>query len=587
MRFFKKRNIIIAIILLIIITAVIFSQTSSKPKEISTASVTKGDLLQTIEPTGSIKSQTEIKLNFDTIGRISKIYVKVGDHVKAGQLLANLDSRNLDSAVEQARADLSKARGNLDAYLAGSTPEVIAQYEADVQKAEANLEKAKVDLDNLKASLEQNYKNAYANQLTNLQGSLTPLETSMTDMDTILGLENTYANDSLDKAITNLDNSSFHYANASKSFRTARNLISDFKTSVVNLDKNSDFILIDASSAKAKSALDAVGTALNDTWTVLDRIDVSNPNNEVTITTINSKKTIIDTDRAAITIKKGVVLSGEQAIGTAKLNYGLGSGSVAASQVAQYEANIKIYEAALISAQAALEAKKAPPRAVDRASYDAAVKAAEANLLNAEANRSKAFIYAPVDGIVTQKNNEVGETSSSGGAVLVMLADTNYEIEVNVSESDIAKVKLGQIADVTLDAFGENYIFKGKVTNIDPAETLISDVVYYKVKISLDKELSLSAGRGITQDYLDGIKAGMTANVTVLTNRKDDVLIIPERAIVEKDGKQVVRVLIDKKTQKIEEKEVSTGLRGNEGMIEIVSGLEPGQEVITFIKNGI
>lgn len=585
MRWLKKRNIIIGSLAVVVIGLIIASRFSVKPKEMSTAMVTKGKLVQSVDPSGSVKSKTEINLNFDTVGRIAKIYVKVGDKVTEKQLLANLESRNLDSAVEQARADLSRAKGNLASYMAGATSEIIAQYEADVQKAEANLRKAQIDLDNLKASLEQSYKNAYINQLTNLQGSITPLETSMTDMDSILGLENENANNDFDKAITNLDNSSSYYAAARSSFLTTRNFLNEFKSNLNSLDINSSFTLIEESTTKAKAALNAAGTALNNTWTVLDKIDTANPSNGISVTTINSKKIIIDTDRTSVTAKKTVVLGGEQNIATAKLNYGLEPGSVGASQLAQYEANIKIYEAALSSAQAALESKKAPPRQVDLESYQASVKAAEANLASTEANRSKAFIYAPVNGIITQKNNEVGETNSSSQSVLVMLAESDYEIEVNVAESDIAKVKVGQTVDVTLDAFGDERIFKGSVTMIDPAETLISDVVYYKVKISLNREENLNIDKNITVQEFDSIKAGMTANAVIFTDFRDSVLIAPERAIVAKDNKKIIRILVDKKKQKIEEREVITGLRGNDGMIEIISGINEGDEVVTFIKN--
>ena len=583
MRFLKKKNIIIIGIILLFIVLMIWRRSATPQQEITTAFVTKGNLVQTVEPSGSVKSKTEINLNFDTTGRISKIYVKVGDKVKEGQLLANLDSRNLDSTVGQAQADLAKAKGNLASYVAGATPEVIAQYGADVKKAQANLQKSQIDLDNLKASLEQSYKNSYTNQINNLQGALTPMETSMTDIDSVLGLENSFANDQFDQAIINLNNSSFYFVGSQRSFQTARAAINNFKISLNNLGSDT-FSLVDLATDKAKAALEAVGLALNDTWMVLDKIDTANPINNISSSVVNAKKTVIDTDRAAVTAKKTVVLSGEQSIASAKLNYGFETGSVAASQVAQYEATIKIYEAALSASQAALDAKLAPPRQVDLEAYEATVKASMASLAAAEANRSKAFIYAPVDGIITQKNNEVGETSSSVSPALVMLADSDYEIEVNVSESDIAKVKLGQTVDITLDAFGDDHIFKGKVMMIDPAETLISDVVYYKVKVSIDREESLKTGQNITEQHLQDIKAGMTASVTVFTNQKDGILMIPERAVITTDSKKVVRVLVDKKKQKIVEKEVTVGLRGDDGMAEVISGLNEGEEIVTFIK---
>lgn len=585
MKLINKRNIIIVfIIAAVIIGGIIWKQKSQPVGEIVTTKVQRGQLIQTVEPSGSVKSKSEINLNFDMVGRIASLAVKVGDKVRAGQLLARLDAKNLDAAVNQAAADLAKARGNLAAYEAGATPETIAQYEADAQKAEANLAKAQADLANLKAGLKQTFDNSYINQINTLQGSITSLETAMTDMDTVLGIENAAANDTFDKAIITLDNSSFYYSQAKTGFNNARLKLNEAKTAVQTLIASSANTEVDAATTKIKASLDAVATALSSTWTVLDKLDVNAPNHNLTISQVTTKKTTLDTDRAAVTTKKTSVLSGEQTMATARLNYEGGTGSAVSSQVAQYEANVKIYEAALSSAQAALAAKKAPPREVDLQSYHAAIQATEASLSSAIANRNKAFIYAPTAGIITKKNNEVGESNSTALPVLTMMPVSDYEIEVNVSEADITKIKIGQNANVTLDAYSDDHIFKGKVTIIDPTETLISDVVYYKVKVILDPAETLKSGRLVTEADIKGIKAGMTANVTIFTNQRDNVLMIPERAIEEKSGQKYVRVLIDPKNQKMEEKEITTGLRGNEGMIEVVSGLNEGEEVVTFAK---
>ncbi len=587
MKFFRKRNIVILIIILVAGSYFIWKSTAKKTLEITTIKVTRGELIQSVEPTGSVKSKTEINLNFDMSGRIATINVKVGDEVKIGQILAKLETRNLESGVKQAEANLAKARGDLASYEAGSTPEVIAQYQADVDKAQANLNKAKVDLYNLKAGLSQTYQNVYNNQITNLQGAISPMETAMTDMDSVLGLANSSANDYFYKAVVDLDNRSFYYSRAKLSFNSARTKISNAKTDVNNLDSAPfNNVAIDLATVEIKTALEAVNLALGDTWTVLDKLDFSNSNNNISSTNVTSKKTTVDTDRTNITTKRTTVLAGEQNISTAKLNYGLQSGSVAASQVAQYEGNIHIYDAALASAEAALATKKAPPRSVDLESYRAAVASAGASLDAAQANLSKAHIYATVDGVVTKKNNEIGETNSLTQPVLVMLSNSNYEIEVNVSESDIAKIIVGQNVDITLDAFGDDHLFKGIVTMIDPAETLISDVVYYKVKVSIDHDESLKIGKNITEDNLKSIKAGMTANVIIFTNHQKDTLIIPERAVITQGNKKTVRVLVDPKKQTIVEKEVVVGLRGNEGMIEIKSGLSEGEYVVTFLKTG-
>lgn len=598
MRILSKRNIVIGSILIVIFAFGAWKLSKPAPIQITTAKVERGKLVQSIEPSGMIKTKSEINLNFDAAGRIAMINIKVGDIVKAGQMLAKLDTKNLDSAVMQASADLEKAKGNLAAYEAGSTAETIAQYEADVQKAEANLLKAQVDLANLKAGLAQTYKNAYENQITVLQGALAPMETAMTDIDSVLGMENTSANDTFDKAITSLDNSSFYYSQAKVDFQSAKTKINDSKTATNALNAQSNYTDIENASTKIKTALDAVATSLNSSWTVLDKLDTLNSSHNLSAATVTTKKTTLDTDKAAVTTKKTATLAGEQSIASAKLNYGQESGAPGSSQVAQYEASVKIYEAALASAQATLAIKKAPPREVDLQSYKAAVSFAQAALYAANANRGKAIIYAPVDGVITKKNNEVGETTSAATPVLVMIDNTDFqnEVEVNISEADISKIRniiasnngKPQSAKVVLDALGPEQSFYAEIVEIDPAQTVISDVVYYRAKLKILGKYKSdgTVDMVLTKEGLQAVKPGMTASVTIYTDERDNVLMIPERAVIVKNGKKIARVLIDKKTNKIEEKEVITGLRGNEGMIEIISGLNEGEEVVTFIKNG-
>jgi len=161
-----------------------------------------------------------------------------------------------------------------------------------------------------------------------------------------------------------------------------------------------------------------------------------------------------------------------------------------------------------------------------------------------------------------------------------MLANNNFEIEVDISESDINKIKIGDETTVTVDAFSDDLVFSGKVVFIEPAQTLAQDVVYYRVKIEfteLNKINTDLASRGLA------LKSGMTTNLIITTDKRETVLQVPARAIIEKDGQKIVRVL---ENQKIREAVVSTGLRGDEGLIEILSGLHEGEEVITFIKNG-
>ena len=104
---------------------------------------------------------------------------------------------------------------------------------------------------------------------------------------------------------------------------------------------------------------------------------------------------------------------------------------------------------------------------------------------------------------------------------------------------------------------------------VNPASTVVSGVVNYKVVASLEK--------------LDEIKPGMTANLTVLVGEKAGVLAVPQRAVIQ-NGKKQVRIVDDTTKKTYHEVEVQTGMEADGGLVEIVSGLSEGEEVVTFIK---
>jgi multidrug efflux pump subunit AcrA (membrane-fusion protein) len=142
--------------------------------------------------------------------------------------------------------------------------------------------------------------------------------------------------------------------------------------------------------------------------------------------------------------------------------------------------------------------------------------------------------------------------------------------EAAVSEADIASVTVGQTIDNTFDALGPDKHFESKVLTVNPASTVVSGVVNYKVTGSLTN--------------IPGVKPGMTANMTILVTEKKDVLVVPSSAVINKDGKKFIRVIDDTKAKTYHEVEVKTDLEADGGLIEIVSGIDAGTEVVTYIK---
>ena len=179
--------------------------------------------------------------------------------------------------------------------------------------------------------------------------------------------------------------------------------------------------------------------------------------------------------------------------------------------------------------------------------------------------------------MVTEVNVSAGEQTSASEPEVKMLATENYEIEVDIPESDIAKVTVGDRSEIVLDAFTDEDLFEGTVTTINPAQTEIQDVIYYRVTVSFAAQQPAGVSGLVEQ-----IKPGMTADVTIETDRKENALVIPSRAIKEKNGDKVVTVL---ENGQAVDKVVTIGLRGDEGFVEILTGLQAGDEIVTFVRN--
>lgn len=224
------------------------------------------------------------------------------------------------------------------------------------------------------------------------------------------------------------------------------------------------------------------------------------------------------------------------------------------------------FSAGISSIQAAKDAllvKKEPPRLVDLAIFEANVKAAEADLALLQKQRGDARIITPVSGTVTKLEYEVGETARAGVTAVSLNASSGFEIEANVPEIDIAKIKIGNPVSITLDAI-PNEKFAGKVTHVDPAGTDVGGITNYLIRVVFDA----------TDPR---IRAGITANLDIETVKKIGVLALPQMAIMERDGKAWVKKISG---DKVTEVLVTVGIRGTDGWVEVLEGVSEGDKVL-------
>jgi len=526
---FKSKKTWIIMIAIIAVLAIAFSFMSGgkKVSKYETAKVERGNLVQTVDATGKVESANDLSLHFDGMGIVENVRVKEGDTVRAGQWLANLSLSQLNAAVAQSQA-------SLDQKLAGATTEQINVAQKQVESNQIALDKAKKALTDTQVLADRNLAAKYSYALNVLDDSYIKMYNAYS---TVNGVKENYFQGNDQEGITVRNNLEYQIKNPK------------------------DLAKIDIDVAKVSQKPEDIDKAITSTLNSLNKIlvgltairgicDETTYQSRVTST----EKTSLDAQKSYVSTAQTTVSSLESDISVLKI---------------QNENNLNNAEAAVDTAQAALELQQAnydslvaKPRDIDIAFYQAALD-------QAIASRNKAIIYAPIEGVITKVNKKQGELISSAEAMIEMLSP-HYEIDVDIPETDVVKLKTGNDVVITLDALGKDVEFVGSVLSIDPASTDIQDVVYYKVKV------------GISDNNAESFKSGMSADVLIKTNNKDNVLFIPSRAVLSRNdsNEKYVRVLKD---EAIEERTVELGLKADDGKVEILSGLSEGEEIVLKI----
>jgi HlyD family secretion protein len=190
------------------------------------------------------------------------------------------------------------------------------------------------------------------------------------------------------------------------------------------------------------------------------------------------------------------------------------------------------------------------------------VRQNEANLERAKDELAKTTFNAPMTGVVSKLNAEEGEnvitgTMNNPGTIIMIISDMSEVLaKVNVDETDINQVKIGQKCEITVDAV-ENKVYKGKVSDIASSASKDQEVSVFEVEIMISNPD-------------ENLKPGMSARADIETNYRKNIITIPLQAVVERE---------------IDEKESKTNRQG-EGISISVSSSNEKQEVVFIIKDG-
>lgn len=505
-------------VLIFLVVVLFFIIKGNNETGYSLAFVERGAIREEVSVTGRVQSAGRVDLSFRATGNVSKIMVENGDEVKAGQVLASLENNDLWSQLEQAQASLDVEIAQLNELKKGTRQETINIKELELSKAQQ-------DLNNYYQTVINSLNDAYSKSEEAIKIDIKDI---FYGAEAASGYTFTF-----DYCVTNEIASAAGYAR----LMSERELM-QWKDELMLINYDVSYEELISAIQRAKNHLIVFS-------------DFFNKLNNVLLADCSYSNPYLDIHRVNASHGKNLIIS-------------------AISNIDTIENNIISQNLLVQRVKNELDLLLAGSTTEQIAIQESRVKSARANVSNYYALIEKTIIRAPRDGVVVKMDIRQGEVVSANiPLVSVMSEQEELEIKAYIPEVDISKIKIGNDTLIVLDAFPRKE-FKGKVIEIDFAETIIDGVVYYQVKSSIDPE-GLEA------------KVGMTADLTIIIDSKEDVLFIPQRAIIEKNGKMLVRVP-NNTEEGYEEREVQTGLRNPEGYIEILSGLEEGEEIITFIR---
>jgi len=221
---------------------------------------------------------------------------------------------------------------------------------------------------------------------------------------------------------------------------------------------------------------------------------------------------------------------------------------------------------ALTAVQNVLTLAQAGATSQQISAQQAVVAQAQAAAANAQVALDHASLVAPFSGTVQSLTAQVGQVVSPGAPLMSLINNSGLKIETYVSESDVSKIKTGDVANVTLDALGTGTVLPATVSTIDAAQTQVNGSAAYMITLHFTNPDSR-------------IKDGMTGNVHIIEAEHDNVVEVPSNLVINDNNNYFV--LVQNGTT-VEKKPVQIGIVGGDGMTEIVSGLNVGDRINNF-----
>jgi len=522
--YFLAHKIISAIIIIIIIVGGYWgyqkiTNTGGETRYVLSP-VTSGTIVSSIADSGQVSALNQVNITPTVSGTLTAINVKPGDNVKAGQTLFVIDDTSAQKTVRDAQISLQNA----------------------------NLALQKLQLQNSDTTLNTALAKAYDDGFTSVSNTFLNLP------GVVNGLNNMFFTSTVSKnGELNIDwyQGEVLSGDVAGVIPFKQQFSDDYKAALASYtadssnyqstSRSSDSATLEKLISQTYDSVKLVSTAIKSASNYINFVNAS-------IETVN------DTPPAIIAANQATLNSYTSQINTSLQN------------LLSIETEIQNAKDSFTSST------------LDTQSAQIAITQAQNSLSDAEQNLSYYHIKAPFDGVISSVPVIKGANVGSGTTLATII--TSKELAtVSLSETDVAKVALGQKATLTFDAIPDLTI-AGQVVEIDSVGTVSQGVVNYNVQISFDATSN------------DGVKPGMSVNAAIITDVAQNVLTVPSSAVKTQNGASYVQVFDTALPTPLpgiqgspsiappRNQTVTTGISDGTST-QIVSGLKLGDEVVT------
>ncbi|MCZ0898602.1 efflux RND transporter periplasmic adaptor subunit, partial [Microcoleus sp. HI-ES] len=553
--------------LLAVPTTIYIAKSRSQPKVDAIATMTvpveAQNLTVRITSSGTVQPVQRVNLSPKGSGRIAELFVEQGDKVEAGQIVARMESRDVEAQLQQAQAREASVRAKLAKIEAGNRSEDIASARARLDQAEASLAQAQAGsrveeiagararLQQTQAGLQRLRAGSRVEEVSQGRARLAQAQARLADAQT------GSVKQEIAQAQTQIDSSKAQAELTAQRVERNRPLVEEGALAKDKLDE----LIKENRTAQAK---------LIESQRRLQQLQ------ENRLSQIQQLQAAVQVEQQALNQLQNGTRSEEIAKAEAEV-------AEAKSKLAQLEngnrpEEIAKAEAAVAEAKSQFAAQENGSRPEEIAQAKAELEEAQAQVRFQEVQLEDTKVRAPFAGMITQRYaiqgafvtpaTSASEATSATSTSIVALA-RDVEVLAKVPEADISQIKPGQEVEIVADAYPDK-VFKGRVKLIAPEAVKERDVTLFQVRVALD------TGK-------DSLQSGMNVDLRFVGEKLSNALVVPTVAIVTNKGQ--TGVLVPDEKQQPQFKPVTVGSTiGNK--IQILEGAKAGDRVFTELPQG-